>query len=115
MGIAFISRVGLSHTGCGYIPRPNDPNRDAVGRVIAIANQKGGVGKTTTAVNLATSLAAAQKKTLLIDFDPQGNATSGAGIDKERIEKSIYHALIGEASIEETILEVEPDSLRGFL
>jgi chromosome partitioning protein len=86
-----------------------------MGKVICIANQKGGVGKTTTAVNLATSLAAAQKKTLLIDFDPQGNATSGVGIDKERIKRSIYHAIIGEASIEETILEVEPNDLKGYL
>lgn len=86
-----------------------------MGKVICVANQKGGVGKTTTAVNLSTSLAAAQKKTLLIDFDPQGNATSGAGIDKERIRKSVYHAIIGETSMNETILEVEPKSLRGYL
>lgn len=86
-----------------------------MGKIICVANQKGGVGKTTTVVNLSASLAAAQKKSIFIDFDPQGNATSGVGIDKEKVGKSIYHAIIGEARIEETIIDVEPHNLKGFL
>jgi chromosome partitioning protein len=73
--------------------------------IICIANQKGGVGKTTTAINLAASLAAAEKKTLLIDCDSQGNATSGVGIDKSIIhKKNLYHSLIGKVPLKDVIL-----------
>ncbi|PLY01600.1 MAG: chromosome partitioning protein ParA [Desulfuromonas sp.] len=82
-----------------------------MGRVLAIANQKGGVGKTTTAVNLAASLAAAEKRTLLIDMDPQGNATSGIGVDKSSLDRTIYHALIGEADARDILVHTVLDSL----
>lgn len=78
-----------------------------MGRIISIANQKGGVGKSTTAINLSSCLGEMGKKVLTIDMDPQGNTTSGLGIEKEDQENTIYELLLEECSIEECIIELE--------
>lgn len=75
-----------------------------MGRIIAIANQKGGVGKTTTSINLSASLAAMGKKVLVIDTDPQGNTTSGFGVEKNELENTVYELMLSECSIKECIL-----------
>lgn len=82
-----------------------------MGRIIAIANQKGGVGKTTTSINLSACLAEKNKNVLTIDIDPQGNTTSGLGIDKNELENTIYELFIGECSLEECIVKTELDNL----
>lgn len=82
-----------------------------MGKVISLVNQKGGVGKTTTSINLAASLATLGKKILLIDLDPQGNTTTGIGINKGSVDKSIYDVLIDEADILEVIIKTKIDQL----
>ncbi len=90
---------------------PKTPHSQLMGRIIAVANQKGGVGKTTTAINLAASFAAAEVNTLLIDCDPQSNATSGLGLIKDPDRISTYHILMGDATGEEALATTELDQL----
>jgi chromosome partitioning protein len=80
-------------------------------RIVAVANQKGGVGKTTTAINLAASVASRGYRVLLVDFDPQGNASSGVGYPRDKVELSIYDALIGEVAMEDVIRPTEITTL----
>ena len=82
-----------------------------MGKIIAFANQKGGVGKTTTCVNVASYMAAMEKKVLLIDMDPQGNATSGVGIEKTSSTKTIYNVIDGDAIVDEVILSTDIPNL----
>ncbi len=82
-----------------------------MGRIIAIANQKGGVGKTTTAINLSACLAEVGQRVLTIDVDPQGNTTSGLGIDKNSVENTIYELILSEIQIEDAILTTDFENL----
>lgn len=77
-----------------------------MGRIIAITNQKGGVGKTTTAINLSACLAEAGQRVLTVDFDPQGNTTSGLGLEKGNIDNTVYELLMGECTVDECIIQV---------
>lgn len=82
-----------------------------MGRIIAIANQKGGVGKTTTAINLSACLAEAGQRVLAVDFDPQGNETSGLGVEKSTLERTVYDLLVGECEIDECLVTNVQDNL----
>ena len=82
-----------------------------MGRIIAIANQKGGVGKTTTSINLSACIAEAGKRVLTIDLDPQGNTTSGLGLEKEKIENTVYELMIGQCTVRESLSKTNIENL----
>ena len=87
--------------------KPNQAGVKTFPRILSVANQKGGVGKTTTAINLATALAAVKKRVLIIDLDPQGNASTGMGLPQKLRKTNTYHLLMGEAGLSKTILPTE--------
>ncbi len=102
------------HTRTGALPGAalSGKSRAVMGRVYVVANQKGGVGKTTTSVNVAASLAAAERRTLLIDMDPQGNASSGVGLPPRTMEHGTYDVLLGRATLDEVMRDTDIASLK---
>jgi chromosome partitioning protein len=104
-------RLTLSIEGRGHVDVPEHRTTGAGLVTLAVVNQKGGVGKSTTSVNLAATLGALGRKTLLVDLDPQGNSTSGFGLDKNRRERCIYNALLGDEDIESIIEPVEVENV----